>query len=59
MHSDRWEYKVEDLVPGFLNRNLQPTAMTEALNREGAQGWELVNVVQVGLKMKLFFKRRR
>ncbi len=59
MHATRWEYKVEDLKSGFLMRNLKEDALTELLNRHGAQGWELVNIGTVGVQMKLFFKRAR
>lgn len=59
MPTTRWEYKVEDLKPGFLMRNLKEDVMTELLNRHGAQGWELINISAVGVQMKLFFKRER
>lgn len=59
MASERWEYRVEDLKYGFLGRAMQAEALTETLNRQGAQGWELVNVVMYGAQMKAFFKRQR
>lgn len=59
MQATRWEYKVEDLKGGFFMRNLKEDAMTELLNRHGAQGWELINISTVGVQMKLFFKRAR
>lgn len=59
MRNDRWEYKVEELKPGFLYRNMQPEHLAETLNREGVQGWELINVVAMGASMKAFFKRAR
>ena len=59
MHATRWEYKVEDLKAGFLMKNLTEEAMTDLLNRHGAQGWELINISTVGTRMKLFFKRAR
>lgn len=59
MRTDRWEYKCEELKPGFLFRNMVAEKITDTLNREGAQGWELVNVVTFGAGVKVFYKRQR
>lgn len=59
MHAQRWDYKVIDIKAGFLFKELQAENLTESLNREGLQGWELVNVVAVAGTMKAFFKRER
>ena len=59
MPTTRWEYKVEGLKPGFLMQHLKEEALTELLNRHGAQGWELVNVINIGMQVKVFFKRER
>ncbi|MFC4728062.1 DUF4177 domain-containing protein [Coralloluteibacterium thermophilus] len=57
--NDRWEYKV--LAP--RNRwgmgETKPDRLAELLNREGAQGWELVSSVWMGAALKFFLKRRR
>lgn len=50
----RWQYRTIELkptLPGGLSRDLDQT-----LEREGAQGWELVNVVR-GTRVLLVFKR--
>lgn len=63
--SATWEYKVITLKHGGggLQLTLTPTddeAMT-VLNREGAQGWELVAAVCAGLAQPTvpYFKRAR
>lgn len=57
--NDRWEYKV--LTPktrwGFSQD--KPEMLAELLNREGAQGWELVGTVWAGMALQLFLKRRK
>lgn len=61
--SATWEYKVITLKHGGggLHLTLTPTdeETIAALNREGAQGWELVTVVCAGLAQPtlLYFKR--
>lgn len=59
MHGERWDYKVIDIKAGFLFKELEAANLTETLNREGMQGWELVNVVSIAGTMKAFFKRAR
>lgn len=63
--SATWEYKVTTLKHGGggLQLTLTPTddeAMA-VLNREGAQGWELVSAVCAGIAQPtvLYFKRPR
>lgn len=63
--SATWEYKVVTLKygGGGLHLTLTPTdeETTTALNRGGAQGWELVSVVCAGIAQPalLYFKRPR
>ena len=63
--SATWEYKVTTLKHGGggLQLTLTPTdEETQAvLNREGAQGWELVTAVCAGIAQPtlLYFKRSR
>ncbi len=65
MHEHRWEYKVIDVKTDFVlfGSALKAERLTETLNREGVQGWELVNAVQNSLsglaQIKLFLKRPR
>lgn len=68
---DAWEYKVVTLKPeqsGLFSTTTIPDdkEATAIINREGAQGWELVNAVSVSaahairpLPLRLFFKRPR
>lgn len=59
MSNERWEYKV---VPGPVSvwGTVKPEKLTEALNREGQQGWELVAVTQNAMhQINLFLKRPR
>lgn len=58
MSNERWEYKVV-VAPMSLWGISKPEAMVEVLNREGMQGWELVNVVQHGTRLTCFLKRPR
>ena len=63
--SATWEYKVITLKHGGggLQLTLTPTddEVIAVLNREGAQGWELVNAVCAGIAQPtvLYFKRAR
>jgi hypothetical protein len=57
--STRWTYQVIELKPTFLGR-LTPETMQAELNRQGALGWELVQVVHSGQPLqpaRLVFKR--
>ena len=45
-----WEYKILPL-PG------QPQADADALNHVGAEGWQLVNVIDVTGELHAFLKR--
>jgi hypothetical protein len=55
---DRWEYKVIQ-APVTVWGTSKPEVMAETLNREGQQGWELVNTLYYGMKVHFFMKRRR
>jgi len=63
--SATWEYKVTTLKHGGggLQLTLTPTddETIAVLNREGAQGWELVTAVCAGISQPtvLYFKRPR
>lgn len=58
MTVERWEYKVIPAPISFWGTS-KPDRMTEALNKEGQQGWELVNVVTYGIQLHFFLKRAR
>ena len=60
MNHDRWEYKIVNLPLAFrLMRSKWTVDATEAMNREGAQGWHLVSTQWMGTQLNLFFKRPR
>ena len=58
MSNERWEYKVMP-APVSAWGTSKPEQMAEALNKEGQQGWELVNTLYYGMKIHFFLKRRR
>ena len=59
MSNDRWEYKVVP-APTSIWGTSKPEAMAEALNREGAQGWELVSSsAHPNGGFQLFFKKNK
>jgi hypothetical protein len=39
----KWIYHVVEIKPSFTGR-VKPEHIQEELNRQGAQGWELVNI---------------
>jgi hypothetical protein len=47
----KWEYRVERAADGLRNANVA--------NLHGAEGWELVAVVQFGTEAVLYFKRQK
>ena len=56
--STQWLYKVVDLKPKSAFAVLNAEDMQEALNQHGAQGWELVDVVQLAVNhASLYFKK--
>lgn len=60
MNHERWEHKVVSLSLGLrLLRSTWTEHVTEAMNREGMQGWQLVTAQLMGMQMTLFFKRPR
>lgn len=52
----RWTYKVVEVKPNLWGQT-KGAAVQEALNQHGAQGWELVSVVQVGFSAWLYLKK--
>ncbi|MDZ3823416.1 MAG: DUF4177 domain-containing protein [Pseudoxanthomonas sp.] len=50
----RWQYRTIELKPTLLGG--LPRDLDAILNREGAQGWELVNMLR-GTRVVLVFKR--
>ena len=58
MSHERWEYKVVQ-APVSVWGTSKPEQMAEALNKEGQQGWELVNTLYYGMKVHFFLKRSR
>jgi len=58
MNASRWQYKVVELPMKIFGGNLTERLQGE-LDRFGAQGWELVSVVQSSPAdtTRLFFKR--
>lgn len=61
MNSNRWEYKVVPVKSAW--RPFMPAdfdaLLGETLNREGAQGWELVAMHPMGMQFTLVLKRQR
>lgn len=60
MNHERWEHKVVSL--SFSWRPFGDKWIVdanEAMNREGAQGWQLVSTQMMGARVTLFFKRPR
>jgi len=57
--SERWQYKVHEIKPGFLG-GIKASQIEESLQALGLQGWELVNVVHLSAMTPtlLFLKRR-
>jgi len=54
--STRWGYKVVEVKPNLLGQ-MKSAAVQDALTQLGAQGWELVSVVQVGFGTWLYLKK--
>lgn len=50
----RWQYRTVELKPTLLGG--LPRDLDQVLGREGAQGWELVNIVRA-TRLLLVFKR--
>ena len=60
MNHDRWEHKVVNINLGLrLLFSRWSEAATEAMNREGNQGWQLVSTLMMGTQLAMFFKRPR
>ena len=60
MNHDRWEHKVMSMGFGLaLLRSRWIDQANEAMNREGAAGWQLVSAQWTGTQLTMFFKRPR
>lgn len=56
--STQWLYKVIDVKPKSAFAALGAEDMQEVLNQHGAQGWELVDVIQLAVNQaSLYFKK--
>jgi hypothetical protein len=59
--SQRWNYHVVEIKPGFINWTGKTGAQIQAeLNKQGALGWELVQVIHSSHALhptQLIFKR--
>lgn len=53
--SKRWSYKIVEVKPYFFGP--KPAAVAEVLNQHGVQGWELVSVVQAGMRVWLYLEK--
>lgn len=53
--STRWNYKVVEVKPHWLG--MKSKHVEETLAQLGMQGWELVSVVQNGLKVWMYMKK--
>ncbi len=56
MSVERWEYKVMTVTPSIWGE-FRHDEVAEVLNKEGRDGWELVNSLLYGMVITLFFKR--
>jgi hypothetical protein len=57
--SKRWTYQVVEIKPSFMGR-VNVESINAELNRQGASGWELVQVLHNGHGLhpaKLIFKK--
>lgn len=62
--SKRWTYQALELKPkgvaGFFNSGVNAPQLQEELVRQGQQGWELVNIIILGVGTKVaIFKREQ
>lgn len=53
--SKRWTYKIVEVKPYLFGP--KPAAVAEMLNQHGVHGWELVSVVQAGMRVWLYLKK--
>lgn len=59
--SKRWSYQVVEIKPGFTGR-VNAEKIQAELNKHGASGWELVQVVHSGHGLhpaKLIFRKEQ
>lgn len=54
--SSRWQYRVVEVKANLFGQ-MKHAAVQETLGQLGAQGWELVSAVQVGLATWLYLKK--
>lgn len=60
--SQRWSYQVIEIKPGFTTGRITAEKIQTELNKQGALGWELVQVSHNGHGLhpaKLIFKREQ
>lgn len=50
----KWEYKQISVAQPA---SFMGSGMVEGLNKHGADGWELIQIITEGAQMSLFFKR--
>lgn len=58
--SQRWTYQVIEIKPSFTTGRINAELIQTELNKQGALGWELVQVLHTGHGLhpaKLIFKR--
>ncbi|MGH8078682.1 MAG: DUF4177 domain-containing protein [Lysobacter sp.] len=57
--SQRWIYQVIETKPDFLGRQNTPEPLQDVLNRQGAQGWELIGFIpgSTWVQQRLIFKK--
>jgi Domain of unknown function (DUF4177) len=58
--STHWIYKMVEVKTKGMRMMLNAEDMQDALNQQGAQGWELVSVVQLAMnRASLYFKKSK
>lgn len=56
----QWSYKVLELKAKGLRTLLGAEELQDALNQQGMQGWELVNVVQLATnRVTIYLKKHK
>ncbi len=51
----KWQYRVVEVKPKFIG--VRTADLQDELDRQGQQGWELVQVIQNGTMLMLFLKK--
>jgi hypothetical protein len=60
--SQRWSYQLIEIRPGFTVGRVKADTIQAELNKQGALGWELVQVIHSGHGLhpaQLIFKREQ